>query len=82
MDYAMPTADELPRFEIVTNGVPTSRNPLGVKGAGEAGTVGAVACLTSAVLDALGPLGITDLQTPFTPQRLWQAIEGAKERLL
>ena len=79
MDYVMPRADELPRFEIVTNGVPTSRNPLGVKGAGEAGTVGAVACLTSAVLDALGPLGIIDLQTPFTPQRLWRAIEEAKE---
>ena len=78
MDYVMPRADDLPRFEIATNGVPTSRNPLGVKGAGEAGTVGAVACLTSAVLDALGPLGITDLPTPFTPRRLWRAIEEAK----
>ena len=81
MDYVMPRADDLPRFEIVTNGVPTSRNPLGVKGAGEAGTVGAVACLTSAVLDALAPLGITDLPTPFTPQRLWRAIEEAKKGL-
>ena len=78
MDYVMPRADDLPRFEIETNGVPTSRNPLGVKGAGEAGTVGAVACLTSAVLDALAPLGITDLPTPFTPQRLWRAIKEAK----
>jgi carbon-monoxide dehydrogenase large subunit len=78
MDYAMPRADELPRFEVVTSGVPTSRNPLGAKGAGEAGTVGAVACLTSAVLDALRPLGIDDLQTPFTPQRVWQAIERAR----
>ena len=79
MDYVMPRADDLPCFEIETNGVPTSRNPLGVKGAGEAGTVGAVACLTSAVLDALTPLGITDLPTPFTPQRLWRAIKEAKE---
>ena len=77
----MPRADDLPRFEIATNGVPTSRNPLGVKGAGEAGTVGAVACLTSAVLDALGSLGITDLPTPFTPRRLWRAIEEAKKAL-
>ena len=77
MDYVMPRADDLPVFEIVTNGVPTKRNPLGVKGAGEAGTVGAVACLTSAVLDALGPLGIQDLPTPFTPHRLWRAINQA-----
>jgi carbon-monoxide dehydrogenase large subunit len=78
MDYVMPRADDLSRFEIETNGVPTARNPLGVKGAGEAGTVGAVACLTSAVLDALAPLGITDLPTPYTPQCLWRAIEEAK----
>lgn len=77
MDYFMPRADDLPVFEIVTNPVPTKRNPLGVKGAGEAGTVGAVACLTSAVLDALGPLGIKDLPTPFTPHRLWRAINQA-----
>ncbi|MEZ5854670.1 MAG: xanthine dehydrogenase family protein molybdopterin-binding subunit [Hyphomicrobiaceae bacterium] len=77
MDYVMPRADDLPRFEIETNGVPTSRNPLGVKGAGEAGTVGAVACLTSAILDALAPLGIRDVQAPFTPHRLWRAINSA-----
>ncbi|MDX2155714.1 MAG: xanthine dehydrogenase family protein molybdopterin-binding subunit [Hyphomicrobiaceae bacterium] len=79
MDYVMPRADDLPHFEIATNGVPTARNPLGAKGAGEAGTVGAVACLTSAVLDALTPLGITDLPTPFTPQRLWRAIDEASK---
>ncbi|HEX4892083.1 MAG TPA: xanthine dehydrogenase family protein molybdopterin-binding subunit [Hyphomicrobiaceae bacterium] len=82
MDYVMPRADDLSRFEIETNGVPTARNPLGVKGAGEAGTVGAVACLTSAVLDALAPLGITNLRAPFTPQCLWRAIKEAKERAL
>ena len=80
MDYVMPRADDLPRFELATNAVPTARNPLGVKGAGEAGTVGAVACLTSAVLDALAPLGITDLPAPFTPQRLWQAIDEAEDK--
>jgi len=80
MDYVMPRANDLPRFEIETNGVPTKRNPLGVKGAGEAGTVGAVACLTSAVFDALAPLGISEVPTPFTAQRLWRAIKEAKER--
>jgi carbon-monoxide dehydrogenase large subunit len=78
MDYTMPRADDLPFFEIATNGVPTKRNPLGVKGAGEAGTVGAVACLTAAVIDALTPLGVTDLPQPLTPERLWRAIRDAK----
>ncbi|MGI9522362.1 MAG: xanthine dehydrogenase family protein molybdopterin-binding subunit, partial [Hyphomicrobiaceae bacterium] len=79
MDYNMPRADDMPFFEIVCNGVPTSRNPLGVKGAGEAGTVGAVACLTSALLDALAPLGITDLQMPATSERLWRVIKDARQ---
>ena len=78
MDYVMPRADDLPLFQIEMNGVPTTRNALGVKGAGEAGTVGAVACLTSAVLDALCPLGITDLPTPYTPGRLWRAIKDSE----
>ncbi|MFY0611358.1 MAG: xanthine dehydrogenase family protein molybdopterin-binding subunit [Hyphomicrobiaceae bacterium] len=78
MDYNMPRADDQPHFEIEISGVPTSRNPLGVKGAGEAGTVGAVACLTGALLDALAPLGITDCPMPATPQRIWRAIHDAK----
>ena len=77
MDYAMPRADEYPFFEIETNSVPTTRNPLGIKGAGEAGTVGAVACLTSALLDALSPLGVTNLPMPATPERIWRAIQAA-----
>ena len=80
MDYAMPRADEMPFFEIETHGVPTARNPLGAKGAGEAGTVGAVACLTSAILDALAPLGVTDLPMPATPDRLWRTIVDARKR--
>ncbi|MFT5510293.1 MAG: carbon-monoxide dehydrogenase large subunit [Hyphomicrobiaceae bacterium] len=79
MDYNMPRADDQPLFEIECNGVPTLRNPLGVKGAGEAGTVGAVACLTGAVLDALAPLGITELPMPATSQRLWRAINDTKD---
>lgn len=77
MDYAMPRADGVPFFEIETNAVPSPRNPLGIKGAGEAGTVGAVACLTSAVLDALAPLGIHELEMPATPERVWRAIRAA-----
>jgi aerobic carbon-monoxide dehydrogenase large subunit len=77
MDYAMPRADDYPFLEIETNSVPTPRNPLGIKGAGEAGTVGAVACLTSAILDALSPLGIRELGMPATPERVWRAINGS-----
>ena len=76
MDYFMPRADSVPFFEIETNPVPSPRNPLGIKGAGEAGTVGAVACLTSAVLDALAPLGIRELDMPATPEKVWRAING------
>jgi aerobic carbon-monoxide dehydrogenase large subunit len=81
MDYTMPRADEMPFFQIETNDVPTSRNPLGAKGAGEAGTVGAVACLTSALIDALAPLGITNLPMPATPERLWRTIRNAQGRI-
>ena len=77
MDYTMPRADDVPFFEIETNVVPSSRNPLGIKGAGEAGTVGAVACLTSAILDALAPLGIRELEMPATPERNWRAIRAS-----
>ncbi|MBT3534496.1 MAG: molybdopterin-dependent oxidoreductase, partial [Rhodospirillaceae bacterium] len=74
MDYPMPRADDMPSFEIETNSVPSPRNPLGIKGAGEAGTVGAVACLTSAILDALAPLGIHEVGMPATPETIWRAM--------
>ena len=77
MDYPMPRAADVPFFELESNPVPSPRNPLGIKGAGEAGTVGAVACLTSAVLDALAPLGIRELAMPATPERIWRAIKDA-----
>ncbi len=77
MDYTMPRADDVPCFEIETNSVPSPRSPLGIKGAGEAGTVGAVACLTSAILDALAPLGIRELEMPATSERIWRAIKDA-----
>ena len=81
MDYVMPRADEMPFFEIEARGVPSPRNPLGIKGAGEAGTVGAVACLTSAIIDALSPLGVTELAVPATPERVWRAIQEASKSI-
>ena len=77
MDYHMPRADEYPSFEIETHIVPSPRNPLGIKGAGEAGTVGAVACLASAIHDALAPLGIRSIDLPASSERIWQAVNAA-----
>jgi aerobic carbon-monoxide dehydrogenase large subunit len=78
MDYAMPRADNFPGFDIEFLNVPCKTNVLGIKGAGEAGTVGALGATMNAVLDALSPLGITQLDMPATPQRLWAAIQGAR----
>jgi aerobic carbon-monoxide dehydrogenase large subunit len=77
MDYAMPRADTMPYMEITSNPVPTKRNPLGAKGAGEAGTVGALPAIVNAVIDALAPLGVKSLEMPATPARIWQAIREA-----
>ena len=77
MDYAMPRADTAPPFEIHHHPVPTSTNPLGVKGCGEAGTSGAIPTVFNAILDALAPLGVTDLPMPATPERIWRAIREA-----
>ena len=81
MDYAMPRADLVPSFEVESNPVPTPMNPLGIKGAGEAGTVGAMPCLVNAIVDALSPLGITTIDMPATPQRIWQTIKDAPRKL-
>jgi len=78
MDYAMPRALDLPNFEVKSHPVPTDQNPLGVKGAGEAGTVGAMPAVMNALIDAVSPLGVTDLPMPATPERIWRAINGAK----
>lgn len=77
MDYGMPRADDLPSFEVKSHVVPARSNPLGIKGAGEAGTVGALPATMNAVVDALRPLGIGNLEMPATPQRVWQAIAAA-----
>jgi carbon-monoxide dehydrogenase large subunit len=74
MDYTMPRADEQPEIRLYDNSVPSPGNPLGVKGAGEAGTTGAVPAVANAVIDALRPLGIHHLDFPFSPARVWAAI--------
>ncbi len=78
MDYAMPRASDMPPMTIESNAVPTKLNPLGAKGAGEAGTVGAIPAVMNAVIDALSPLGVTALDMPATSQRVWRAIRAAK----
>jgi carbon-monoxide dehydrogenase large subunit len=78
MDYAMPRADTMPDMEITSNPVPTKRNPLGAKGAGEAGTVGALPAIVNAVVDALSPLGVKGLDMPATSARIWQAMRDAR----
>lgn len=79
MDYRMPRAGDFPSIEIKGNGVPTQRNPLGVKGAGEAGTVGALPATMNAIVDALAQVGVTNFDMPATPNRIWQAIRDAFE---
>jgi carbon-monoxide dehydrogenase large subunit len=78
MDYAMPRADDLPSFHVDSHEVPTQVNPLGAKGVGEAGTVGALPALLNAVNDALATLGVRHLDMPVTPERVWRAIREAK----
>jgi carbon-monoxide dehydrogenase large subunit len=81
MDYGMPRADDMPPVTFDTLPVPNPNNPLGVKGCGEAGTIGAVPSTVNAVLDALRPLGVTDIDTPMTPERVWRAIQAARPRM-
>jgi len=78
MDYTMPRADTTCSIQVESNPVPTKQNPLGAKGAGEAGTVGALPAVMNAVLHALAPLGVRELDMPATSERVWQAIQKAK----
>ena len=80
MDYAMPRAEHFCEFAIEDNPVPTPTNPLGVKGAGEAGTVGSLSAGVNAIVDALSVLGVRHVDTPCTPFKVWQAIQAAKRR--
>jgi len=76
-DYAAITAAELPSFELVTSETPTDINPLGVKGIGEAGTIGATPAVHNAVIDALAHLGVRHIDMPTTPEHVWAAIQAA-----
>jgi len=80
MDYVMPRADDVPGFDVDSHEVPTQVNPLGAKGVGEAGTVGALPALLNAVNDALAPLGVRHLDMPVTSERVWRAIRDARAR--
>jgi carbon-monoxide dehydrogenase large subunit len=75
MDYAMPHAHDLCDMEVESNPVPTKTNPLGVKGAGEAGCVGALPAVTNALVDALSEFGIKHIEMPATPERIWRAMQ-------
>ncbi len=79
MDYGMPRADDLPMITFETRGTPSLYNPMGMKGCGEAGTVGALAAVTNATLDALWDVGVRQVEMPFTPHRVWQWICDAKD---
>jgi carbon-monoxide dehydrogenase large subunit len=78
MDYAIPKADFFPAFELDRTETPTDVNELGVKGAGETGTIASTPAVVNAVMDALAPLGIKHVDMPLTPERVWRAIQQAK----
>ena len=75
MDYAIPRAADIPDYVLGSTETPSPSNPLGVKGVGEAGTIGGTPAIANAVVDALSPLGIRHLDLPFTPERVWRAIQ-------
>jgi carbon-monoxide dehydrogenase large subunit len=79
MDYALPHADDLPPLDITLAELPTAVNPLGVKGAGQAGCIAAPQTIVNAILDALSPLGIEHIDMPATPEQVWRAIRSARQ---
>ncbi len=78
VDYPIPTAGDLPSFELSRTVTPTDVNPMGVKGIGEAGTIGAAQTVVNAVVDALSPLGVKHVDMPLRPRKVWQAIQDAQ----
>ena len=80
LDYAMPRADDVPSFNVMTECTPCTHNALGVKGCGEAGAIGAPPAVINAIIDALQPLGVTDVPMPATPYAVWRAIQAARGR--
>jgi carbon-monoxide dehydrogenase large subunit len=78
MDYAMPRADDVPMIGFTTEATPSTTNPMGMKGCGEAGTVGALAAVANAVQDAMWAQGVRQADMPFTPQRVWGMLQDAR----
>jgi len=78
LNYMVPSAAELLNFELDRTESPSPTNPMGVKGVGETGTIASPAAVMNAVVDALSPFGITDIDMPATPERVWRAIEEAR----
>jgi carbon-monoxide dehydrogenase large subunit len=78
VDYALPTAAEIPFFETDRTETPSPVNSMGVKGVGEAGTIAASAAVTNAVIDALRPLGVEYMNMPLSPMRVWDAIHNSQ----
>ena len=81
MDYAIPRADQLPSFATEISEVPSTSNPLGLRGGGEGGTTPALGAVVNAIVDALGELGVEHVEMPATPERVWQAIQDARARV-
>ena len=77
LDYALPRAGDVPAIEVTYNNVPCTTNPMGIKGAGEAGTIAACPAVMNAVIDALSPLGVRQLDMPATAEKIWRAIRAA-----
>src|SRR2546425_8560282 len=80
MDYALPRAKDIPDYLMDSTVTPSPSNPLGIKGVGEAGTIGATPAIANAVIDALSPLGVRHLDLPLTPEKVWRAISSPKVR--
>jgi carbon-monoxide dehydrogenase large subunit len=78
MEYALPKAEFFPPFELERTETLTDVNPLGVKGAGETGTIASTPAVVNAVVDALAPLGVTHIDMPLTPERVWRAMERSE----
>jgi carbon-monoxide dehydrogenase large subunit len=81
MDYAMPRAEDIPLMAVGDHPVPAKSNPLGTKGCGEAGCAGSISTIVNAVVDALSEFGITHIDMPLTPERVWRAIQDAKAKV-
>jgi carbon-monoxide dehydrogenase large subunit len=79
-DYGIPSAAELPSYELGATETPSPRNPLGMKGVGESGTVGSTVAVQNAVVDALAPFGVRHIDMPLTPERVWRALVDVKDR--